>query len=315
MSRYITVSTFSTVPPAVTDGTSPDDAVGHVIAHWQAQLARVLPQRPDLILLPEIADMPTGHQADLAPYLCSRRGQVREFLAGVAQKHRCYIGYTSLQDGEGDVRYNTMLLLDRNGRLAGSYNKRHVVIDEHEDWDVQYGNDDVVIECDFGRVACVICFDIYFDEARRRVAETRPDLVLFSSMVHGGLLQKSWAYDCRAHFVAALHIMRPSAIIAPTGELIATTTNYLDHVTASINLDCELYHLDHNRPRIEAARAKYGRQLAFCDPGYLGAVLLSSESDERTMTDIADEFELESLDDYLHRSLTHQREHGDPGQC
>ena len=178
-----------------------------------------------------------------------------------------------------------------------------------EAWSLSVGRmmADVVIECDFGRVACVICFDIYFDEARRRVAETRPDLVLFSSMVHGGLLQRSWAYDCRAHFVAALHIMRPSAIIAPTGELIATTTNYLDHVTASINLDCELYHLDHNRPRIEAARAKYGRQLAFCDPGYLGAVLLSSESDERTMTDIADEFELESLDDYLHRSLVHQR--------
>lgn len=313
MSRNVTVSTFSTVPPAVAAGTPPDEAVRHVIAHWQAQLARVLPERPDLILLPEMADMPSGHHAGLAPYLATRRTQVHDFFAEVARQHRCYIGYTSLQHDESGARHNTMLVLDRDGRLAGSYDKRHVVIDEYEDWGVQYGGGDAVIACDFGRVACVICFDLYFDDARRRVSEARPDLVLFSSMVHGGLLQAYWAYACRAHFVAALHIMRPSAIIAPTGQVLASTTNYFDHVTAAINLDCALFHLDNNRPGIEAARARYGRKLTFRDPGYLGAVLLSSETDECSIADIAREFDLEPLDDYLDRSLAHRRANHEPG--
>ena len=309
MSRPLTISTFSTVPPAFAAGTFPGAAVDHVIAHWRAQLRKVLADGPDLILLPEIADQPTGHHDELDGYLAARGTRVRDFFAEIAREYRCHIAYTSLQQDEQGGRRNTMLILDREGRLSGSYDKRHVVIDEYEDTAVQYGTGDVVVECDFGRVACAICFDIYFDEARTRVAESRPDLVLFSSMVHGGLLQSHWAYSCNAHFVAALHIMRPSAIVAPTGEILATTTNYFDYVMATINLDCGLFHLDHNRPRIEAARAKYGDELGLRDPGYLGAVLLSSEAKGRSIDDIAREFDLEPLSAYLDRSRAHRHTH------
>ena len=189
------------------------------------------------------------------------------------------------------------------------YDKNHLVVSEFEDWGFQYGKEVGVFECDFGRVACAICFDLNFDDLRLRVAAARPDLIIFSSMYHGGLMQAYWAYSCRAHFVAALHIMRPSAIILPTGDVLATTTNYFDYVTATVNLDCELFHLDQNRPKMEAARAKYGRKLKLHDPGLLGAVLLSSETDEFSIGDITKEFGLEPLEEYFDRSLAHRREH------
>jgi len=312
MSRRIKISTFSTVPPVVPAGVSADQAVQRVIAHWQMQLNKVLPDRPDLILLPEMADIPTDHRAQLEPFLEARGLLVQEFFASIARKHRCYIAYSSLRSDQTGARRNTMFVLDRTGSIAGSYDKRHVVIDEYEDWGVRYGNGnegDAIIECDFGRVGCAVCFDICFDEARQSIAAARPDLVLFSSMYHGGLMQAQWAFSCRAHFVAALHIMRPSAILLPTGEVLASTTNYFDHVTATVNLDCGLFHLDFNRPKMEAAKAKYGYKLSLHDPGYLGAVLLSSESDEFSISDIAREYELESLDHYLTRSLAHRNAH------
>lgn len=92
-----------------------------------------------------------------------------------------------------------MTLINRAGDAAGIYDKKHVVISEYEDWGHTYGGDASMIECDFGRVGCAICFDTYFDDMRREIAAARPDLVLFASMVHGGLLQPFWAYYCRAH--------------------------------------------------------------------------------------------------------------------
>lgn len=306
MSRRITLSTFSSVPPAVSAQTSPDQAVQQVLEFWQRQLGNVLPDRPDLILLPEVADMPPVHGEQLDAYLEASGTRVRDFLASAAREHQCHIAYSSLRTDESGARRNSMVVLDRQGRPAGYYDKRHITLDEYNNQGLRYGDGEAIIDCDFGRLACVICFDLNFDDARQRIASARPDLILFSSMYHGGLMQAYWAYSCRAHFVAAVH-HKPSAILLPTGEIIAGTTNYFDYVTAQINLDCGLFHLDCNRPKLEAARAKYGRKLSLRDPGFIGSVLLSCEDDELTLGRIISEFELEPLDDYFKRALDHRQ--------
>ena len=201
-----------------------------------------------------------------------------------------------------------MVVLDRKGQPAGIYDKRHITIDEFDTLGVHYGDGEAIIDCDFGRVACVICFDLNFDDARQRIASAHPDLILFSSMFHGGLMQTYWAYSCRAYFVAAVHD-KPSDILLPTGEKVAGTTNYFDYATARINLDCGLFHLDFNWPKLEAAKAKYGSKLSLRDPGMLGSVLLTCEADELTLEQITREFELEPLDDYFKRTLTHRKSH------
>ena len=55
--------------------------------------------------------------------------------------------------------------------------------------------------------------------------------------------------------------------------------------------------------------AKYGSKVQVFDPGYLGSVLVSSEADDISARDMAQEFELELLDDYLARSLAVQAQH------
>jgi hypothetical protein len=56
-------------------------------------------------------------------------------------------------------------------------------------------------------------------------------------------------------------------------------------------------------------KQKYGSKVKMMDPGYLGSVLISSETDEFTIDDVVREFKIELLDDYMTRALAH---HHDP---
>lgn len=120
---------------------------------------------------------------------------------------------------------NSTQIIDRSGAIAGVYDKHHVTIDEHEEHGIGYGTDAPAFACDFGRVSCAICFDLNFDEILELTRQNRPDLVVFSSMYHGGLMQRAWAYRCRAYFVAAVEPPAPSAVVNPVGEIVAQSTN------------------------------------------------------------------------------------------
>ncbi len=202
------------------------------------------------------------------------------------------------------------MLIDREGDVAGVYNKNHPTIGEIDNR-ILCGKDAPVIECDFGRVALAICFDLNFDELRFKYAKAKPDLVVFSSMYHGGLMQPYWAYSCRAHFVGAIAGRGTrSEIYNPLGQLVASNTNYFDFVVARVNLDCTLAHLDYNWERLRKLKAKYGPKVKITEPGCLGAVLVASEHETKGVDDMIEEFEIELLDDYFDRSLAHRHKPG-----
>ena len=312
MANYVRISTLGPEALRFHKGEKKfgQEAVDLMIGHWRAQLARVLPEKPDLIVLPEACDRFPDHQnEERLEYYKVRGNQVRDAFAAIAKEHGCYIAYSAAREVEDGSWRNSTQLIDRGGNVMGIYNKNHLVIEERTRWGILYGAEAPVFECDFGRVACAICFDLNFDELRLKYAAQKPDLILFSSMYHGGLMQAYWAYSCRSYFVGACRGL-PSAILAPTGEILATTTNYFSYVTATVNLDSTLIHLDHNWGRIRAMIDKYGPKVKMHDPGLLGAVLISSETGEFTVDDLIKEFEFELLDDYFERSLKHRHEPG-----
>ena len=60
------------------------------------------------------------------------------------------------EEKDGSWR-NSCIVLDREGKTAGIYDKNFPTIGEMESGIIA-GTDIPVIQCDFGRVACVICF-------------------------------------------------------------------------------------------------------------------------------------------------------------
>ncbi len=308
MSHYVKISSIAP-RPLHANGPLGQRDVDRMVVFWRAELAQVTPDRPDLIVLPEACDRfvgPTG--AEQQAYYRLRGEQLLDLFRDVAREQRCHIACSAIRLLPDGTRRNTTQLIGRDGEIVGLYNKTHTTIGETEESGILCGREAPILSCDLGRVVCAICFDLNFDELRLQYAAARPDLILFSSMYHGGLMQAYWAYSCRAHFVAAVAGL-PSAIISPVGHTLATTTNYMDHVTATVNLDCRVVHLDYNRGRLRALKAKYGPGVTIYDPGYLASVLLSSETEGVSVDDLMREFEIEPLDDYIARSLAH---HHDP---
>jgi len=307
MANYVKISTIGARTPAGNPGTG-QEAVDRMVEYWRDRLAQVLPDGPDLIAVPECCDRYPAHSPEeRRVYYQTRGSQIRDFFAGVARENRCHIAYAAVRELEDGTWRNSVQVLGRRGQVLGIYNKNFPVITETTESGILGGREAPLIECDFGKVGCAICFDLNFDEIRKKHAESRPDLLLFSSMYHGGLMQGYWAYSCRAHLVTAVCGL-PSAVISPVGHVIASSTNYFDFVTATVNLDCKVVHLDCNWERLRAMKGKYGPEVSVFDPGYLAAVLIASESDERTCDDLVEEFGIELLDEYLARSTAHRRD-------
>lgn len=262
----------------------------------------MLPDQPDLIVLPEACDRPGGLTTEEQfKYYQIRKNQLWDFFAEVAKKNRCYLVYGTKWQEDGIWR-NSIVLFDRKGEVAGIYHKNFPTIGEIESG-IMPGKETPLFQCDFGTVGGTICYDLNFTELCDRYAELQPDILVFSSMYHGGLMQRYWAYQCRSFFVGAMGFREiPSEILNPLGEVVASSTNYFDFVVQRVNLDQTMAHLDNNWGKLRQLKEKYGHQVTISDPGRLGPVLITSEHEHISATQMAEEFDIELIDSYFERS-------------
>jgi len=310
MSRYATISTIGMRSEHGASDAKYEQILQACVNRLQREIEQVLPNQPDLIVIPEFCDHPfqlEGSVPKALEYYGVRGEAVRDFLSGIARENGCYITYPAFTEAEG-VRTNSIQMIDRSGNVVGKYDKSHVTIGEMEEYDIRCGAGASVIECDFGRVGCAICFDLNFDELRLRYSELKPDLLIFSSMYHGGIMQRYWAYSCRAHFVGAVW-NDESAILSPTGEMIASSSNYFNFTSERLNFDCALAHLDFNGDRLKSLKAKCGAGVTIHAPDHLGSVLITNEMGGCTVGDLIREFEIERLDEYFARARAMQKKY------
>jgi len=316
MSRYITVSAIGSCNAAIAPELPLEEAVNIIIDHVTSEIQQVLPDHPDLIVLPELCDKPNRFTIEQNKEFYKTRGnRVLNALSELARSNKCYIAYPHCREFGDGAYLNSIALIDRNGLLVGYYDKNYPVVpSETESEGVVAGRDAVVLQCDFGTVGFAICFDLNYDALRRKYELLRPDLIVFSSMYHGGLMQAYWAYSCRSHFVGAVAFSPRSTVLSPIGELLAASTNYFNYVTQAVNLDCAVIHLDNHFYKLNQMRNKYGKKVKVVDPGNLGAVLISSESDEFTVQNLMEEFQFTPIDDYLRISEVNHLENYPTGK-
>ena len=287
-------------------------AVDEMKRFWERQVELMLPDRPDLIVVPEASDRYHHLTGEIRKeYYRTRGNQMLDFWKQVAIANSTYVAYSAARELPDGTWRNSTQIIDRKGNVAGIYNKNHCVIEETTKNGILCGKDAPIIQADFGTIGCAICFDLNFEPIRKKYEAAKPDLILFSSMYHGGLMQNYWAYACHSHFVGSI-CGNQCTIINPIGELLARTTNYKHYITHEVNLDCKLCHLDYNGVKFQALKAKYGRDVTIFDPGYVGAVLLTCQRDDMTVNDMIAEFDIETLDHYFDRALDHWANNQEP---
>lgn len=308
-SNYVTVATLGNRYTLSNNSLSMQQMVDRVSEFWKRELQQLVPFQPDLIVLPEVCDIPRGLANDRhAEYLRARGTQVEEMFSSFAREHRCYIAYGTIRPAGGVESHNTLVVIGRDGGITGTYIKNFPTIYEMEAGSVP-GTATDLIQCDFGTVAGVICFDLNFEELLGKYAAKKPDILLFSSLYHGGLVQDYWAFRCQSYLVASmLRTEIPSEVRNPLGEVVASTNNYQDFAVARINLDRKMVHLDYNREKLNALKAKYTSAVSISVPGRLGVALITSEHERITAEEMVREFGIELLDDYFSRSRAAVRE-------
>ncbi len=302
MSNFIKIAVLAPEPLNLNGKPADKKAADAMLEHWESKAGEVLPDKPDIIITPECSDrygdIPKEKRLE---YYALRGEKIAESWQKLAKDNGCLVAYSAVRK-TNEGFFNSTEIIGRGGETAGTYRKNYPTAPEM-DGGVSPGLEAPLIDCGFGKAACAICFDLNFDELRLRYAAKKPDIVIFSSMYHGGLMQNYWAYSCRAHFIGAIGGAGcRGSVISPVGKLLAETTNYYDSAVHTVNLDCGVYHIDFNGEKFPSIKKKYGPDVKISDPGLLGSVLISCEAEGLSVKEVQDEFSLEPLDDYFERA-------------
>lgn len=231
-------------------------------------------------------------------------GPTFSLAAATARRLEMFIAINHPTLIEGRKR-NTTVLFDRAGQIAGLYHKTYPTIREIEDGCTP-GDGPVVLDTELGRIGFATCYDLNFPELRLAYQKLQPDVILFCSMFRGGLQTQWWAYETRAHFVSS--VFDPSSrIINPVGRILREITGYVRQMTSTLELDCGVFHLDYNRPKLPQLWEKWGSELEI-DFAEAEGVMLLSATGQTPLETIVKDIDLEPLADYFARSRDRKAE-------
>ncbi len=215
-------------------------------------------QQPDLICLPEGflgAGLPISDKAALAEPI---PGPVFDQLAARAQKYHTYIA-AGLYVCEAGRVYNSAVLIDREGRPAGIYHKKHLTEREILNG-ITPGSQAVVVETDFGRVGLAVCFDFNWPQLWADMAGLGAEIVCWLSAFEGGLPLQSYAWTHGYRIVSSVWPYH-ARVVDITGRVVAMTSRWNRLASCDLNLDKRLFHTDGQADRLLAIQAQYGRRV------------------------------------------------------
>ncbi len=179
-------------------------------------------QGADAVCLPEVftwagTSLTAAQAAEPVP------GPATEFLGALARRHKMYV-VASLSERDGPAVYNTGVLMDRHGNLAGKYRKTHLPPQEVEGGTTP-GDTYPTFETDFARVGIAICYDIFFPELALSLALNGAEAIFLS--VWGARVGDLWhpqlqtrASDNGVYLAVSTYYERGSCVISPRGEVM-----------------------------------------------------------------------------------------------
>lgn len=261
----------------------PDKALKLAIDH----LHTVGRSGADIACLPEEF---VGSRAESVP------GPTTLAVGKIARLYNMYI-ICPIHEQVDTSHYNTAVLIDRNGNIAGSYRKVNVFWGEN----VHSSREGVkAFDTDFGRIGILTCFDLNFAELWHECALKNVEIVFWPSLYGGGQPLNAYA---TIHHYYIVPVGRGN-IIDITGEHITDVRSPRGNLfIATLDLDRTLVHLDFNRSKIEKLVADHEGEVIIeryraMEEWYI----LRSVKPGIRVRDLLREYEIEPLREYQQRS-------------
>lgn len=224
----------------------------------------------DLAVLPEFFSSGIDHEYFLNNPENELGGETIEFIKKLAKKYSTNIIAGTVIEKSGDKLYNTSFAIDRNGETIGKYRKIHLFnyMGGTEGERITPGDEEVVVDFDFGKVGMSICFDVRYPMHFKKLAKLGAELIvlptawaipneIYNDEQTRKYAQEMWiamnrtrAYDNMVYLVSCNQTKKVneqfssignSLIISPTAEILANAKNDEGAVYAEIDLDTVKY--------------------------------------------------------------------------
>lgn len=194
---------------------------------------KAAPGKLDVLLFPEgMTVVGTG-----IPYVNIAEpvpGPTTERLGKLARERNSYV-VAGIYESEGTAVYNTAILLDRQGRLAGKYRKVYLPREEFESG-LTPGNSFPVFDTDFGRVGLMICYDVFFSQPAHTLAARGAEVILLPIWGGDEVLAKARAIENRIFLVTSGYD-HPTYIMDPYGERVSEAKQRGTAAIATLDLN------------------------------------------------------------------------------
>ena len=253
----------------------------------------------DIFCLPEFFGVFQHIKGSWDKYAQSVPGPTTDLLARKARKYSMYVVCPVLEKRGGKL-YNSAVLIDRKGKVAGIYCKHVPTIGELENGVVP-GTEVKAFATDFGKVGMVICFDLNFHDLKEKWRQQNPDIIFWPSAFEGGALLEGWAQYCQAYVVSSTY-GENARILDKTGATLAQARWQRPFVAATVNLERAAYHWDNTTSKVPGIKKRYGQDVGVEYHTPEGWIFLSCQKRGLTLRQLEREFRLERCMDYLLRA-------------
>ena len=272
--------------------------------------------QPDIICLPELfSTMWVDEKKPISEIAEDEKvpGPVTARIAAFAKKNGCYVVCPLVTKKEGNF-YNSSLLIDRKGNIAGVYNKTHPVKTEiFPDQDFIGGGvvpgaiDQPIIETDFGKVGMQICYDANWADGWENLQKKGADIVLFPSAFPGGRMLNYYALKNNYYIVSATG--GDARVIDTSGNNLDVSSEFVRYAWATINLNKVNVSTWPTNGQLPAMFKKYGERLRIKVWGNTDVITIESRDPDLKVMDVLKEFEIPSYPEYLKYETEIQDKH------
>jgi predicted amidohydrolase len=167
-------------------------------------------------------------------------GPSTEYFGQLAKQHNLHI-VAGLIEREGHLVYNTAALIAPDGQLVGKYRK--VCLPRSEiDAGVCPGHEYPIFETRFGKVGLMVCYDGFFPEVARQLANRGAEVIAWPVWGCNPLLARARACENHVYLVSSTyedisHNWMVSGIFDHAGELIAQAKVWGTIAIAEVDLN------------------------------------------------------------------------------
>ncbi len=244
----------------------------------------------DIACLPEEF---TGTEAEPVP------GPTTIAVAKLAKQYNMYV-ICPIREQASDKQYNTAVLIDRKGKVAGYYRKVFVFWGEG----LHLSTEGVkAFDTDFGRISILTCFDLNFAELWRQCDALDVDIVFWPSAYGGGSPLNAFAILYHYYIVP----VGAGNIIDITGKTFEDIEKpNPKQFIATLDLDRAFAHYDFNRKKVEKMLAEHKGEIKverkLSDEDLAPWWLFKAQKPGVSVRKLLKKYEIETLREYQQRS-------------